>query len=54
MERDLDLSFYSGEEAALSGSSSFIEYTQIELLLPLLSAAMAVVYFFWLGSAPSV
>lgn len=46
LELELGINIYRREEE-LSSSSSVIEYTQIERMLPLLSGIMAVVYFFW-------
>jgi hypothetical protein len=50
LELELGISVYVREEAALARSSSIIEYTQIEGMLPVLSGIIAVIYFFWFGT----
>ena len=50
LEQELGISVYVKEEEMFSRSSSVIEYTKIEMMLPVLSGIMAVVYFFWFGS----
>ena len=47
LEKELGISVYAKEEEVFSRSSSVIEYTQIEMMLPLLSGIMAVIYFLW-------
>lgn len=46
LEKSLDISCFQSEEAVTKETSSFIEYTQLELAIPLLSLAASAWLFF--------